>query len=472
MRDVVSNGLLALAAFCFSFGLHAQVNCTTFDESPRGEEALDAYSIYTQAVKTEEWQLAYEQWKISYEIAPAADGKRDHNFTKGIEIITNLYEKEGDAAKKKEYLGEIDRLYNECYECYRQKKIEVLGCKGEGCEEEKIGHLMGEYASHMYYKLRTPYSKNLKLITESLAITGDKTLYTMFVPAANITVYQFDKEKITAEEARAMYASLENIYKANTEGEYAEYYQQGWDYAKNAFNPIAGRIFDCDFFKKEFKPQYEADPENPELLKKIIGKLKAQDCDPNDPFLLEVDEKWKKYAEAENARLRAEFEAKNPSVAAKRLYDEGKYDQAIEKYDLAISEEEDDEKKASYLFSKASIQFRKLKQYSTARSTAYKAAKLKSGWGRPYMLIGDMYATSARNCGDDWNQRMAILAAIDKYAYARSLDPEVVEEANKKIGRYQASKPDLSEGHMRGVKKGQTQTVSCWIGEKVKVSFK
>jgi tetratricopeptide (TPR) repeat protein len=187
---------------------------------------------------------------------------------------------------------------------------------------------------------------------------------------------------------------------------------------------------------------------------------------------MEVDSKWKKYAEEENARLRAEFEAKNPSVAAKRLYDEGNYEEAIEKYDLAISEEEDDEKKASYLFSKASIQFRKLKQYSTARSTAYQAAKLKPDWGRPYMLIGDMYATSARNCGDDWNQRMAILAAIDKYAYARSIDAEVADEANKKIGRYQASKPELSEGHMRGVKEGETQTVSCWISEKVKVSFK
>lgn len=472
MRDKISNAFVAVFILFLGISAEAQVNCTTFDESPRGEEALDAYSIYTQAVKTEEWKLAYEQWKISYGIAPAADGKRDHNFTKGIEIITNLYEKEEDAARKKEYLAEIDRLYNECYECYRQKKIEVLGCQGEGCEEQKIGHLMGEYASHMYYKLRTPYSKNLKLINESLAITGENTLYTMFVPAANITVYQFDKEKISAEEARAMYTTLEKIYEANTEDEYAEYYQQGWDYAKNAFKPIAGRIFDCEFFKKEFKPQYEADPENPELLKTIIAKLKAQDCDPNDPFLMEVDSKWKKYAEEENARLRAEFEAKNPSVAAKRLYDEGNYEEAIEKYDLAISEEEDDEKKASYLFSKASIQFRKLKQYSTARSTAYQAAKLKPDWGRPYMLIGDMYATSARNCGDDWNQRMAILAAIDKYAYARNIDTEVADEANKKIGRYQASKPELSEGHMRGVKEGETQTVSCWIGEKVKVSFK
>ena len=368
------------------FGLNAQDQaCVTFDESPRGEEALDAYSIYTQAMKTKEWNLALEQWRISYEIAPAADGKRDHNYTKGVEILVNQFEQETDDAKKKEILAEIERLYDEAFECYRAGKIEVPGCKGEHCVDMRIGHLKGEYAYHMYYKLRTPYSKNLKMVNESLEMSGDKALYTIFVPAADVVVYQFDKDKITAEEARAMYAKLEAVYDANIEtSQYKEYYQQGWDYAKSKFGAIAGRIFDCEYFKNEFKPQYEANPEDPELLKTIIARLKAQDCDPNDPFLVEVDTKWKKYAEVENARLRAEFEAKNPSVAAKRLYDEGNYGEAIAKYDEAIAQEEDAEKKASYLFSKASIQFRKLKQYSTARATARESAKLPPNWGRPH----------------------------------------------------------------------------------------
>jgi len=452
--------------------MQAQSDCETFDEAERGEEALDGYSIYTQAMKTEEWDLAYDNWKISYELAPAADGKRDHNYTKGVEILVNLHAS-ATAERKKEIEADIAKLYNEAFACYRAGKIKVHDCEGDGCVEEKIGHLKAEYANYMYYNLRAPYSKNLAMVDEAIAMTKNNTLYTIFVPAANITVYQFDKEKIDAEKARQMYATLEGIYNANQDdGEYTEYYNQAWEYVKSAYKPIAGRIFDCEFFKAEFKPQFEADPENPELLRKIIGKLKAQECDPMDPFLAKVESKWKIYAAEENAKMRADFEAKNPGVAAKRLYDEGKFDQAIEKYNMALNNETDNEKKASYLFSKASIQFRKLKQYSSARETARKAAALKPGWGRPYMLIGDMYATSARSCGNDWNQRMAILAAIDKYRYARSIDSEVSQEANKKIGRYQASKPELSEGHMRGVSKGQTQKVGCWIGETVKVSFK
>lgn len=470
MKKVIPAAIICLTVFS---SLLAQNNCTKFSESPRGEEGLDAYSVYMQAIKMEDWKLAYEQWKIAYEIAPAADGKRDHNFTKGAEILASLFEKEEDPEKKKEMVATIDRLYNECFECYRQGAIQPPSCKSGNCVDEQIGHLMDEYASMMYYKLRQPYSKNLEIVKKSIELTGKYALYTIFVPAANITVYQFEKGKITAEEAREIYHDLHEIHEFNqSDPKYGQYYTQGWEYAQSKFDPVENQIFDCEFFINEFKPEYEANPEDPELLKKIIGKLKAVDCPETDPFFAEVDAKWKVYAAEENARLQAEFEAKNPSVAAKRLYDEGKYEEAVAKYDEAIEREEDAEKKAGYLFSKASIQFRKLNQYSTARRTALDAAELRPGWGRPYMLIGDMYGTSARDCGNDWNQRLAILAAIDKYQYARSLDEEVAEEASKKIGRYYSSKPALSEGHMRGINAGDREKVGCWIGETVTVSFK
>ena len=87
-------------------------------------------------------------------------------------------------------------------------------------------------------------------------------------------------------------------------------------------------------------------------------------------------------------------------------------------------------------------------------------------------LIGDLYASSARNCGDAWNQRLAIIAAIDKYNYAKSVDPSLAEEANKKVSKYRASLPDSNEGFMRGVSAGDSQKVGCWIGESVKVRYK
>ena len=203
-----------------------------------------------------------------------------------------------------------------------------------------------------------------------------------------------------------------------------------------------------------------------------MATLKSQGCADTDPVIVKLSEEWKKYANEENARLQKEFEANNPAAAAKAAYDDGKYQEAISKYKQAIAEETDNEKKATMLFAIASIEFRKLSLYSKARSTAMEAARLNPGWGRPYLLIGDMYGKTARSCGDSWNQRLAILAAMDKYNTAKSIDGSVAGEANDRLSNYYGSLPDKSEGFMRGVSEGQTASVGCWIGETVRLRFK
>jgi hypothetical protein len=203
----------------------------------------------------------------------------------------------------------------------------------------------------------------------------------------------------------------------------------------------------------------------------MYSRLVQRGCDPADPFLAKLAKQWEAYAAEENARRQAEFEANNPGILAKKAYDEGDFSGAIAKYREAIDGASSDSDKASYHFSIASIMFRKLKSYSAARSEAYTAAKLREGWGRPYLLIGDMYASTASGCGDSWNQRLAILAAVDKYSYGGSIDSEVSEEANEKVSRYRSSYPLKDEGFMRGVLAGATETVGCWIGESVRVRY-
>ncbi len=451
-------------------GLSAQ--CESWEGSPQKEEAENAHVIYRGHYKTNEYAEAYESWKIAYDIAPAADGKRSSHYIDGIEIHKALLKTETDEAKKKEYKEIIVRLYDEAIACYESKAI-MPKCATDSCYNVKIAQLKGRKGSDMYYTVNSVYSKNLAVLTESIDQGGLSSEYVILDPTARIAVYQFQKELLSKEETRAIYDKLEKIAAHNIENnEYSEYYQQGWDAAKGQFAQIERDIFDCEFFKNKLRPEYDADPDNPDVIKKVLAILKGQGCEPGDPMYDELDGKWKKYASAENARIQAEFEQSNPAVMANKLYKEKDYKGALAKYRDAINAETDPSKKASYLFSSASIEGRKLKNYNSARKLAREAASLRSGWGQPYMLIGDLYATSARNCGDSWNQRLAILAAIDKYNYAKSIDPEVASEAANKISKYNGSMPSQEEGFMRKKKKGDTATVGCWIGEKVKVRFK
>ena len=438
------------------------------------DDASNAHSIYRQAIKSEDWTMAYENWKKAYELAPAADGKRDYHFIDGVKIYINKFQNETDAAMKDEYKANIDRLYDEAIAAYTDGSVVPTKCVGKpDCIQSKIGYVYGRKAYDMFYTLNSPYSANLDALNKAVEYSGNDVEYTVFEPIASIVVYQFQKGKIEKEKAVEYFTQMEEIANYNLENNerLGKSYDQAWKSAQTKFSPIETEIFDCDYFKPKYKELYESDPDNMDQLKNLVGLLKKRGCDPADPFLVELDGKWKQYASATNAARQAEFEANNPAMLAKKSYDAGDYAGAIAKYDQAINGEADPSKKAGYMFSKASIQGRKLKKYSDARKTALAAAKLRPNYGRPYMLIGDLYATSARNCGDAWNQRLAIIAAIDKYNYAKSIDASVADEASKKAGKYRSSLPDANEGFMRGVKKGDTQKVGCWIGENVKVRY-
>ena len=114
-----------------------------------------------------------------------------------------------------------------------------------------------------------------------------------------------------------------------------------------------------------------------------------------------------------------------------------------------------------------------MNRYSAAREDARAAAHLRSGWGQPFMLIGDMYASTSNSCGSDaFEKQLAVIAAIDKYAYAKSIDSSLAGEAGSKIAKYSAYLPDKEEAFMRKINEGDAMTVPCWIGETVRVRFK
>lgn len=461
--------------FALALTLQLSAQCDTWVDKSNQDEIMEWHTVYRQAIKDKDFKFAEEYWQKVFDVAPAADGKRSVHFLDGIEIFKNKLKTETDAAKKEEYKQKIIQLYDDVIACYKNKTISIKGCEKDDdfCYTRQVGMLEGRKGYDMYYTLNSPYEENIKALFNAIDFSGNEVEYVVFTPLSNITVYQYEKGKLSKEKTREIYENMDNLLdlKIDENGQYVQYFKDAKVTMENTFKKIEGEIFDCEYFKVKLRPDYEADPDNPELIKYVAAMLKKQGCPEDDPFYAEVATKWSKYAAAENAKMMAEYEAKNPSVKAKRLYDEGKFSDAVAKYKEAIDQETDDQKKAGYYFSLASIQFRKLNQYNSARTSARKAAELRSDWGRPYLLIGDMYAKSSRSCGDEWGQRLAILAAIDKYSYAKSIDASVTDEANKKINIYSKSKPTQDMGFMRGKKKGDTVKVGCWINENVRISY-
>ena len=494
LRKLMKLALLLAVSFSISNTTTAQ--CTTWKDLEAGsvekESAESNYQIYKDHLKSKNYEAAMVAWEKLMAVAPAADGKRISPFWDGIKLLKEANKKETDATKIAANNARIIKLHEQCIECLQSKKVVVRGAKTDETLKAKIADQKARQAEDMF-KIKSPAADVYAVAKEAVDMGGQDITYKVLQPYATSVVALYKANTVPAEEARRVHDLLNGIADENTikQEELAEQFllekntkkekrarQISKLYTKykirmnKAFKKVESEIFDCEYFKELYMSDYEEGKEDLAIVKTVYSRLKKRKCTDEDPFIMELKEQYKVLAAASNTAKQDSFNVNNPAVVAKKRYDAGDYTIAIEKWEEAIALEADPNRQATYLFRIASTQGRKLKQYAKARSTARKAAKLRPNWGRPFMLIGDLYASSARRCGDDWNQRLAILAAIDKYGYAKSIDPDVAKEAGKRIGKYNQSRPERADGFSRGINEGASATVGCWIGETVKVRFK
>lgn len=295
--------------------------CASWNDSPQKDDAENAHSIYRQALKSNDFELAFENWEKAFGIAPAADGKRDYHFTDGAKLYMEKFKKESDAAKKEEYKNKSLSLIDDAIACYNAGSIVSSRCSDDACIQKRIGYLAGRKAFDMYYTFNTPYAQTMETLQLAVDKSGNDAEYIVFDPYASIVVYEIEKERMDKAKARAIYEELNAIADHNiaNNAKLSSYYKQAKDAMNAKFAVIEHLIFDCDFFVNKMRPEYDASPEDVEIWKKIVAKLKAQNCDPANPFLVEVESKYKTWAEAENKAKQEEFEKNNPSYCSEEM---------------------------------------------------------------------------------------------------------------------------------------------------------
>jgi tetratricopeptide (TPR) repeat protein len=155
-------------------------------------------------------------------------------------------------------------------------------------------------------------------------------------------------------------------------------------------------------------------------------------------------------------------------MIGKMLLNEGKYTEAIDY--LKEAEKMDDTAALQKSYKYIAQAYRALNNFPSSRTYALKSAALNPADGDPYLVIGDLYAESAKDCGDnDLTSRVAYWAAVDKYYKAKQVDPNLAEEADKRINAYSVYFPTASTIFFYTLKEGDTYRVECWINEDTRV---
>ncbi|MCB0571782.1 MAG: hypothetical protein KDC66_18565 [Phaeodactylibacter sp.] len=462
----------ALAAF-FASAATAQDKdpCATWNNSPKKEEAENAHVLYRGVVKgkdvagleqlgQQEFDLAYNNWKKAYDIAPAADGQRPSHYSDGRDLLKVKYNKATDPAQKKEFADIILRLFDEQMKCYQNE-----------------GFLLGRKGFEMFYMPEYGYrQETYNTLKQALEKGGNETEYIVMEPMSQILVYFFQNQMVSQKETQDIYNKMTEIVDYNIEhnDRYGKYYEDIKLRMASHFKAIEDEVFDCAYFKTKLLPDYQAKPNDLKIVQYTYVKLKQQGCDTTEAIMQELKGKYEVIARAINDSLEVVRRQQNPCYDASQLQQEGNYSRALERYEECLKATDDPDAKAQVYYSIASIRLYRMSQEGAAISAARQAAALKSGWGRPYIIIGDAYAKLGRDCGDDWTTRLAVLAAMDKYGYAKAIDsdPDLVSDANRRLGQYRDAMPERQEGFMRGIKEGQSVNVGCGIGETVKVRYK
>lgn len=427
--------------------------CKNFDNCGNTEDAVSAHVVYKQFLKAKDYEQAYPYWQTAFDLAPAADGKRKSHFTDGVKFYEYFITQTTDQALKEKYVDTIFQLYDKMLGCFPNEEDYVKGLK----------------AFDLYYKHKDRATEDevFTLFREILDSKKEKTDYFVINPFTAMLKDRFFEDKISMEETQT-YAST--INEAIEYGYDSGKNRASWDVINN-YAPFVLELFesekgfyDCNYYKEKYFIGFDVAAADCSELRDMIGRLKWGGCSDEGAAIQELFLKY-------NSECREVSTAPTPCREGITQLENGEYRSAAESLNACAEEMTDDEKKAKTYMLIAKIYYGHLKNFPKARQYARKAAKLSPNWGEPWLLIGTLYASSGPLCGPGtgWDSQIVVWPAVDKWKYARSIDPSVGQKATQYINTYSKYMPTKGDVFQRLLKVGDDFKVDCWIQETTKI---
>ena len=428
-------------------------------------ECVTNLSIYVEHAKVKNYEAAYTPWKMVYETCPAINLA---NFSVGEKILADKIKK-SSGAEKEGFISDMLKLHDDRMTHFpnKTKKADVI-----------IDKVLLKYDNKMisddeiYSNLSTAFTEDEKNFKNPKALylyfsslvdlykAGSKDLQEVFDVYDNVT------EKVEVENAKLTDAIAKLLPKEEDETITSKEKRRLRVYSKNSesYGKIAGSIdaklgplADCDNLIPLYQKSYDEKKGDVVWVKRAVGLMFNKEC-TDDPMFQKLFE----------AQLALDPSADAYVYGGTLKMKNGDSQGALADFDKALSLETDSKKRSNIAYKVALINKRKGSK-STARKYAQKAIDFNSANGKAYLLIANLYATSANQCGNTTFEKRAIYwKAADMARKAGRVDPSLSSRANKSAASYSAKAPNKEMIFSEGMA-GKTVTFSCWVGGSVKV---
>lgn len=391
---------------------------------------------------------AQKPWRWVFENCPRAS---ENIYLDGANMTEYRIKKAKNAEVKNALIDSLMLIYD--------RRLEYFPYK-HGTTTPQKGKVYGYKGTDLYKVKPEAIDEVYKILKESVDLEGQKTKSAVFVYYFRATTQMAQKGEIDSAVIVDTYDEISNYIDKNID----YFTSKGNDKQVEKWLNVKGNIditfepfANCEDLVRVYRKKFDATPNDVDLLTKITNILDKKKC-TSDPL----------FFEATVNLYEAQPSPESAYMIGKMLMIQQKYKDAVPYMEEALNMEDADKKQSAYIYLAEINSF--LKNYSKARSLAYEAAKLNPEDGKPYVLIGDMYAASAKDCGnDDLTTKVAYWAAVDKYYKAKQIDPELAESMNKRISSYEKHFPATELLFFHNLKEGESYTVGCWINEVTKV---
>lgn len=435
------------------------------------QECLQNLSIFAEFAKVKNYKAAYEPWMAVRNECPKLNRAI---YSYGERILKDRI-KNGSPEEQTTAKQDILVLYDqwaENFPVYKNKSElgDIIGKKAQAMLDYKLGDLKTVYdifdeafkkdaksfsnPKHLYNYFKTfydRYKQNDAAVTMELLFNKYEEISEKFESESVALAKKLDVI-LKKEDAGTPLSSRESrnkrVYDVNS--------RAIGTFLSN-LDAIIAKEATCENLIPLYQENFQANKNDAIWLKRAASRMDSKECSDDPFFVTLVEALHTLEPSADSAYYLGILNDKS-----------GNSEEALKYYEESIALQTDGYKKARILF-KIANKFKLAGRKSKARSYANKALSFQPSLGRAYLLIANMYASSANDCGDtQFNKRAVYWLAADMARKAGRVDPSIKKVANKTAVSYEGRAPSKTDIFTEG-NQGQVIKFNCWINSSVTV---
>lgn len=426
----------------FALGLFLAVGMVNAQDDKFGSDpelCKRSYTLYKEFHRQKNYRDALPYWRKTIEVCPKFSTSV---WSDGEKMFKSRIESTEDLVEKEVLIDSLMWIYDQ--------RVNYFGNNPRYPE----GYILGNKGVALLDYRKEDTKTGYDILKKSIELQDKASKPPVVLVFMQASRQLFSDGLIDAAQVLKDYEMAMNVVDTNLKDNPKD---KLWQTAKNGIEThfTKSGAADCDALVALYEPLFDANQTDEEWLKKISRQLRKAGCTDSDLYVATSEAQYAINPDADAGH--------NLAVMFMRQED---FDKAKEYLEAAIEIGQESDELADMYYELAQINFSHFKEYRKARQLALKAIEARPNWGDPYILIGNIYITVRSDVfSDDFDQATVFWAAVDKFAQAKRVDPEMADKASDMIRQYSKYFPNNELVFFHTLKEGDKYTVGGWINE-------